>query len=233
LSTELSGGLVLNRVPPVRAPVAGISDCYPIRRVYCVGRNYAAHVREMGGNEREPPFFFQKPSDSVVLDRSTVAYPAATRDFQHEVELVLAIGRAASHIAPGQAREYVYGCAVGIDLTRRDLQIAARNSGRPWEAGKSFDASAPLGVIKPLVERALPSRGAILLAVNGAVRQRGDLSEMIWSPDEIVSQLSDLYRLEPGDLVYTGTPSGVGALQRGDSVRGEIEGVGSVEIDVV
>jgi fumarylpyruvate hydrolase len=217
----------------VRVPVVGTSACYPIRRVYCVGRNYAAHVREMGGNERESPFFFQKPSDSIVLDHSTVAYPAATKDFQHEVELVLAIGRSANHIAPGQAGQYVYGCAVGIDLTRRDLQIAARNSGRPWEAGKSFDASAPLGTIKPLVDPVLPSKGAISLSVNGDIRQRGDLAEMIWSPDEIISHLSDLYRLEPGDLIYTGTPSGVGALQRGDRVRGDIEGVGSVDISVV
>lgn len=219
--------------PRVVAPIAGRTEVFPVRRVYCVGRNYAAHAREMGADAREPPFFFQKPADAIVASGSTIPYPCATRNLHHEVELVLAIGRAGSDIASGDARAHVFGVAVGIDLTRRDLQNAAKESGKPWEAGKSFDDSAPLGTIRELARaEPLPSAGRISLAVNGAVRQEGDLTDMIWTCEEIVVQLSRLFRLEAGDLIYTGTPAGVGPIQRGDLVEGQVEGVGVVMLRV-
>ncbi len=215
---------VLPAPPVVSLPVAGDSRRFPVRRIYCVGRNYAAHVREMGGDEREPPFFFQKPTDSVVESGATIALPSCTADFQHEVELVLAIGRGGADIAVDQARDHVWGLAVGIDLTRRDLQVAARKTGRPWESGKSFDRSAAITGITPLTGD-LPSEGRIELHVNGQQRQTGDLSELIWSCAEIVSELSRLYRLEPGDLVYTGTPAGVGPLVSGDKLSASVQGL--------
>lgn len=213
-------------------PVKGSSRHVPVRRIYCVGRNYAEHIREMGGDEREPPFFFQKPTDSVVLEGAKVPYPSCTNDFQHEVELVLCIGKEGSTIAVERAAAYVFGVGVGIDLTRRDVQVQARKSGRPWEIGKAFDNSAPCSAITPLTTGKLPSSGRIELRVNGETRQQGDLAQMIWSCAEVVSKLSEQYRLLPGDLIYTGTPAGVGPLQRGDVVTASVEGVDTLEIRI-
>jgi fumarylpyruvate hydrolase len=214
-------------------PVERSGQVFAVRRIYCVGRNYRAHVREMKGDEREPPFFFQKPTDSIVLDGAEITYPPETKDFQHEVELVVAIGRAGSSIAEADVIHHVFGFAVGIDLTRRDLQFQARDRGRPWEVGKSFDASAPISAIKRLdVSSGIPASGRIALSVNGSVRQTGDLSEMIWSSAEIISNLSRLFRLEAGDLIYTGTPAGVGPLVPGDQIECAIEGVGKLSVKV-
>lgn len=218
--------------PPARVsvPVARQSAMFPVRRVYCVGRNYAAHAREMGSDAREAPFFFQKPADAIVPSGSTIAYPRATANLHHEVELVLAIGRGGADIVPAVARAHIHGLAVGIDLTRRDLQNAAKDAGKPWEAGKAFDASAPLGAIHALGSAPLPQSGRIRLSVNGEPRQDGDLADMIWSPAEIVCQLSRLFRLEPGDLIFTGTPAGVGPLVPGDKVEGRVDGLDPVTI---
>ena len=220
--------------PPavVSLPIQGSDLRFPVRRIYCVGRNYADHVREMGGDVREPPFFFQKPTDSIVESQSDLPYPCFTADFQHEVELVLAIGRGGARINREDAAQYVFATAVGIDLTRRDVQIGARKSGRPWEVGKSFDRSAACSALRPLLGK-LPERGLIVLDVNRERRQTGDLSQMIWTCDEIVAQLSVQYRLEPGDLIYTGTPAGVGPMHPGDQVTACIDGVGEIALRVM
>jgi fumarylpyruvate hydrolase len=218
--------------PPQAAwiPVKG-GGAFPVRRIYCVGRNYADHIREMGGDEREMPFFFQKPADAIVADGAAVPYPPITEDFQYEVELVLAVGKEGVDIAREDAASHVFGVAVGIDLTRRDVQVAARKTGRPWEIGKSFDHSAPCGEIIPL-QGPLPRAGRIELHVNGDRKQHGDIAQMIWASDEIVSQLSQQYRLMPGDLIYTGTPAGVGAVVPGDEVRALADGVGELRIRI-
>lgn len=205
--------------PRVVAPVAGTDTLFPVRRIYCVGRNYKAHIREMGGDERESPFFFQKPADAIVVSGSSIPYPPATADLQHEIELVVALGSGG-----------VFGVAVGIDLTRRDLQMAARNAGRPWEAGKGFDRSAPISAIRPTHEP--PKRGRIQLSVNGAIRQDSDLSEMIWNVEEVMTHLSGSFSLSPGDLIFTGTPSGVGTVIPGDVIDAAIEGVGELTISI-
>jgi fumarylpyruvate hydrolase len=222
---------VFEAAPPVGVPVAGTEKRFPVRRIYCVGRNYLEHIREMGQDERAPPFFFQKPTDSIVLSGSTIAYPVATSDFQFEIELVLAIGKGGANIAVEAAGDHVFGLAVGIDLTRRDLQLKARETGRPWEPGKSFDESAPIGTIAPLTAE-LPTQGAINLSVNGEQRQSGDLEQLIWNCAEIVSQLSRQYRLEPGDLIYTGTPAGVGPVVKGDRILGCVAGLPDLEIAI-
>lgn len=221
--------------PPaaVGVPVFGIDALFPVRRIYCVGRNYTEHVREMGGDERHPPFFFQKPRDAIVLDGAEVPYPTLTSDFHHEVELVLAIGQAGSEIAPVNAASHIFGLAVGIDLTRRDAQFEARNAGRPWEIGKAFDNSAPIGQLHPISGAELAASRQISLTVNGTVRQDSDVSQMIWSPVEIVSRLSCQYHLEPGDLIYTGTPAGVGPLAPGDAVEASISGLTPLRITIV
>lgn len=220
--------------PPARmtVPVTGSDGLFPVRRIYCVGRNYAAHIREMGGDEREPPFFFQKPTDAIVNNGSKVPYPTLTEDFQFEIELVLAIGTGGSAIARERAADHVFGTAVGIDLTRRDVQVNARKTGRPWEVGKSFDHSAPISTIVPLLGSALPTEGAISLSVNGAVKQLADIAELIWDCSEIVAVLSTHYRLEPGDLIYTGTPSGVGPILPGDQLVGRIAGLPDLVISI-
>ncbi len=209
--------------PPaqVSVPVAGSALSFPVRRVYCVGRNYAEHVREMGGEVgRDPPFFFAKPADAIVLD-GRFPYPPASSDVHHEIELVVALGTGAA----------IFGYAVGLDMTRRDLQAAAKKLGRPWETAKGFDHSAPMSAILPSTE--VISRGAITLDVNGKRRQTGDLSEMIWSVDEIIAELGQLFELKAGDLIFTGTPSGVGPVARGDRLHGGISGVGTLDIEVV
>ncbi len=216
----------------VGVEVAGMDSLFPVRRVYCVGRNYAAHVREMGGDERQPPFFFQKPADAILQNDSGVPYPPFTNDLQYEIELVLAIGKGGGDIALEDAAGHVFGIAVGIDLTRRDVQVAARKAGRPWEIGKAFDHSAPISAIHPLASNELPTAGVISLSVNGDVKQSGNLAEMIWNCTEVISQLSEQYRLEPGDLIYTGTPAGVGPVVPGDRIEGMVEGVDRITVTI-
>jgi fumarylpyruvate hydrolase len=213
-------------------PVEGTADRFPVRRIWCVGRNYADHAREMGSDpDKEPPFFFAKPADAVVEDGATIPYPPRTANLHHEVELVVAIGRGGRDIAAGEAPGHVFGYAVGVDLTRRDLQNEAKKTGRPWEMGKGFDRSAPCGALRP-AEGVEPGQGAIRLEVNGETRQSGDLADMIWSVAEVIANLSSYVELAPGDLVYTGTPEGVGRLEPGDRIEAEIEGVGRLAFTI-
>ena len=212
--------------------VAGSDLRFPVHHVYCVGRNYAAHAREMGKDpDREPPFFFSKPADAVVPG-GVVHYPPATADLHHEIELVVALGEGGRDIPEDRALNHVYGYAVGIDLTRRDLQGEAKKLGRPWDTGKGFEASAPCTPIHPVAETGHPESGRIWLEVGGARRQDGDLAEMIWTVPEMISLLSGLFLLKPGDLIFTGTPAGVAALQRGDRVSGGVEGLDQIEITI-
>jgi fumarylpyruvate hydrolase len=224
--------LVFPAAPAPVLPVKGTSALFPVRRILCVGRNYAAHRREMGGDDREPPFFFAKPADAVVSSGGDVAYPSITTNLHHEIELVAALKAGGSDIAPAEALPLIFGYAAGVDLTRRDLQNAAKDKGQPWTASKGFDQSAPIGPIRPAGDAGLP-QGRIALSVNGQVRQEARLSDMIWNVAEVIAQASRLWRLAPGDLIFTGTPEGVGPLVRGDQVEGEIEGVGGVRFSVV
>jgi fumarylpyruvate hydrolase len=210
--------------------VSGRDERLPVRRIFCVGRNYAAHAREMGANpDREPPFFFTKPADAVVDSGETIPYPPMTENLHHEAELVAVIGKAGANIAPSESLAHVWGYAVGNDLTRRDLQLAAREKGRPWDWGKAFDRSAVIGPVHPVETVGHPDKGSIRLTVNGDVRQDADLSELIWSVPEVVSILSKSVALQPGDLVMTGTPAGVGPLVEGDECVISIAGLGSIE----
>lgn len=202
-----------------------------VRRILCVGRNYAAHRREMGGDDRDPPFFFSKPADAVVASGSDIPYPSATADLHHEVELVTALGAGGVDVPVERALELVFGYAVGVDLTRRDLQAQARAKGQPWDAAKGFDNSGPVGAIRPA--SGPQPLGRIRLTVGGEVRQDALVADMIWSVAEIIAQASRLWRLEPGDLIFTGTPEGVGPLARGDDVRCEIEDVGALQFRIV
>jgi fumarylpyruvate hydrolase len=211
----------------VVVPVQG-GGFFPVRRVYCVGRNYAEHAREMGHDTREPPFFFDKPADALVIEGGSIAYPPQTADFQHEIELVVAIGQDGTAINEHVALDHVYGYAAGLDMTRRALQAEAKKGGRPWTMAKGFDQSAPIGAIAPASRIGHPDRGAITLSVNGAERQRGDLADQIWSVPETIAFLSRLVILRAGDLIMTGTPAGVGAVRRRDVLEGAIEGVGTV-----
>ncbi len=209
-------------------PVRG-GGRFPVRRIYCVGRNYAEHAREMGSDpDREPPFFFSKPADTVVSG-GVVPYPPATGELHHEVELVIAIGKAGREIPADTALEYAYGYAVGVDLTRRDLQAAAKKKGRPWDMAKGFDRSAPLSKIVPAALIGHPADGAIRLSVNNDVKQSGDLRQMIWNTAEVIAELSRYVGLAAGDLIFSGTPSGVGPLQPGDTVRASVFGVADLE----
>ena len=222
-------GYVFPPHDPVTLPVAGSDDRLPVRRILCVGRTYAAHAREMGKDpDRDPPFFFSKPADAVVMDGETVAYPAETGNFHYEAELVVAIGKEGRNITLEDSLDHVWGYAVGNDLTRRDLQLAAREQGRPWDMGKSFDRSAPIGPVHPASVVGHPDSGAIKLTVNGEVKQEADLSELIWSVPEIVSILPRFIDLKPGDLIMTGTPAGVGAMLPGDVCVVSIDGLGEI-----
>jgi fumarylpyruvate hydrolase len=212
---------------PVLIPVRD-GTFLPVRRIFCVGRNYAEHIREMGNDERDPPFFFTKPADAVVINDAHIAYPGMTTDFQHEIELVVAIGEGGRDIAESDALAHVFGYAAGLDMTRRDLQAVAKKAGRPWDMAKGFDQSAPVGTIVRASEVGHPAKGAITLSVNGAERQRGDLGDQIWSVPETIAYLSRFVALAPGDLIMTGTPAGVGAVMAGDVLEGQIEGVGAV-----
>ena len=215
---------------PASVPVEGEAAVFPVRRILCVGRNYAAHRREMGGDDRDPPFFFAKPADAVVLPGDPVPYPPRTSNLHHEIELVVALKGGGRDIAVDQALDLVYGYAVGVDLTRRDLQNAAKDKGHPWDAAKGFDASAPISAIRKW--EGPPPQGRIAISVNGDLRQEGRVSDMIWNVAEIIAEASKLWTLAPGDLIYTGTPEGVGPLLPGDVVTGEIEGVGELNFTV-
>jgi fumarylpyruvate hydrolase len=208
--------------------VRGLSARFPVRRIYCIGRNYLAHIREMGeADERDPPLFFQKPSDSIVEEGAPVPYPSSTSDYQYEAELVVAIGKAGEDIDANDASQFIFGYAVGLEMTRRDLQRAAARAGHPWENGKSFDHSSPCSAIVPANVSGHPQQGTLLLSVNGIQKQKTDLSQLIWSVPEIIANLSRLYRLMPGDLIYTGTPDGVGPVVPGDTLAASIEGIGT------
>jgi fumarylpyruvate hydrolase len=218
---------------PVTLPIVDGTGMFPVRRIYLVGRNYLEHVREMneGADERDPPFFFQKPRDAIVPDAATVPYPSATQSLHYELELVAALGVGGRNIATARALDHVFGYGIGIDLTRRDLQTIAKDKGWPWEMGKSFDHSAPCGPIYPAEDVGHADR-VISLKVNGAVRQNSTTAKMTWSVAEIISKLSEQYELAPGDIVYTGTPEGVGAVVPGDRLEGEIEGLGTLTISI-
>lgn len=208
--------------------ISGSADRFPVRRIYCVGQNYADHAREMGADpERQNPFFFMKPADAVVPTGSTLAYPLRTNNLHHEVELVIALGRGGRNVGVDEAEALIFGHAVGIDLTRRDLQAEAKKAGRPWDLSKGFDHSAPIGALVPT---APPRAGQISLSVGGELRQRSDLALMIWNVHEIIAELSTYVDLAPGDLIFTGTPAGVGPIQPGETVRGELDGVPAIEI---
>jgi fumarylpyruvate hydrolase len=217
---------------PPRQPsvaIAGSAQRFPVRRIFCVGRNYAAHARELGNDERDPPFFFTKPADAVVDSGVTIPYPALTQNLHHEIELVAAIGRGGLRIARDAALDHVWGYGVGVDLTRRDLQDVAKKAARPWDWAKGFDQSAPCGALAPAAATGHPQKGRIWLAVNGEVKQHGDLAELIWPIADIVAICSEAVELQPGDLIFTGTPAGVGAVVAGDRVSGGVDGIGTVE----
>ncbi len=223
---------VFEPAAPVALPVRG-GGTFPVRRVYCVGRNYADHAVEMGHDpDREPPFFFQKNPDDLVTD-GIFPYPDRSSDVHHEVELVVCLGKGGKDIAVGDALSRVYGYAVGLDMTRRDLQGEAKKLGRPWEIGKAFEKSAPVSPVVPASQIGHPQAAAIRLAVNGTVRQAGDIAQMIWKVPEAIACLSGLFRLAPGDLIFTGTPAGVGPVARGDRLEAYVEGVGDLDVTVV
>ena len=227
-------GYVISPPDVASLPVQGTDARFPVRRIYCVGRNYLAHVREMneGADERDPPFFFQKPADSIVHSGGCAPYPTLTRSLHHEVELVVAISKGGAFIPKDQALAHVFGYGVGIDLTRRDLQTVAKDKGWPWEMGKSFDHSAPLGALAPASDVGHDESRKISLTVNGETRQSSTIAHMTWSVPEIISKLSEHYRLEPGDIIMTGTPEGVGALQIGDVLAAEVSGLPPLTITI-
>lgn len=220
--------------PAVSAvPILGSTQLFPVRRIFCVGRNYAEHAIEMGSDPtREPPFYFAKPADALVTGGADMPYPPASKSLHHEMELVVAIGTGGAGISVADALAHVWGYCAGLDMTRRDLQNEAKKTGRPWDMGKGFDASAPMGALVPAAG-VDPGRGRIELRVNGKVTQSSDLSKLIWSVPEVISNLSHLVRLAPGDLIMTGTPEGVAAVVRGDVLEGFVEGVGEVRTRIV
>jgi len=220
----------------VSLPVSGSADRFPVRRVFCVGRNYEAHAKEMGFTGREPPFFFLKPAEAVVPvpagSVGEIVYPSLTKDLHHEIELVVAIGTGGRDIAVADAASHIYGYAVGLDMTRRDLQGEMKKQGRPWCIGKAFEQSAPIGPVTPIAQCGEITKGAISLTVNGAARQASDVSMLIWSVNEVIAHLSTAWVLAPGDLIMTGTPEGVAAVVRGDRMHGEIAGLGALDVVV-
>jgi len=216
----------------IHAPVLGRAETFPIRRIYCVGRNYAAHAREMGADLREPPCFFVKDADAYAPSGGVVPYPPATSDYHYETELVVAIGAEGFDVAPEAANRLIFGYAVGLDMTRRDLQSAAKKAGLPWDTGKNFPGAAPLGAITPSAEAGAIAVADITLQVNGAVRQHSVIADMIWSVPEIIAHLSKLYVLKPGDLIFTGTPEGVGPVQPGDQLVARVSGLSELEVRI-
>ncbi|WP_373753844.1 fumarylacetoacetate hydrolase family protein [Neisseria weixii] len=228
---------VFEPVKTAALPVAGSSDKYSVRRVYCVGRNYAEHAREMGSDpDREPPFFFCKPNDcqSIVPVAANeivdLPYPGLTSNYHYEVELVVAIGRGGRNIRAEDAQAHIFGYAVGLDMTRRDLQAQMRETGRPWEIGKAFDFSAPIGELHRISETGVLSDAAIELSVNGEIKQSSNINHLTWSVAETIAKLSELFALQPGDLIFTGTPEGVGAVVKGDTIRAKVEGLTSITV---
>jgi fumarylpyruvate hydrolase len=218
--------------PQVTVPVDG-GDPFPVRRIYCVGRNYAAHAREMGHDpDREPPFFFMKPADAILQNRSTMPYPPMTKDLHHEIEMVVAIAEGGVDIGADKALNHVFGYGVGLDMTRRDVQGEAKKLGRPWDFGKGFDASAPCARLSPVPKVGHISKGAIWLKVNGEVRQKSDVDMLIWSVPECIAFVSKYMRLEPGDLIYSGTPEGVAAVKKGDKLVGHVDGLEDLEVTI-
>jgi fumarylpyruvate hydrolase len=227
---QAGDGYAIGAPPVTTVEVAGTDAVFPVARVYCVGRNYAEHSREMGHDpDREPPFFFMKPADAVVPP-GRLPFPGRTQELHHEVELVVALGEGGSDIPEERALDHVFGYAVGLDMTRRDLQAAAKEARRPWDMAKGFDQSAPTGPIRPAAEIGHPARGAVWLRINGQPRQEGDLAQQIWSVPETISYLSTLVTLRPGDLIMTGTPKGVGPVEPGDRLEGHIDGVGDLSV---
>lgn len=220
--------------PPSSLAIHGSEQRFPVRRIYCVGHNYTDHALEMGADPRkEPPFFFAKPADAIVTGGQAMHYPSRTQNLHHEIELVVALARGGSDIAVDNAWEHIFGFAVGLDMTRRDLQNKAKKTGRPWETGKAFDESAPVSELYTVSEIGRIDHGRIWLEVNGELRQQGDISQLIWSIPEIIAELSTLFRLQAGDLVFTGTPAGVAAVQRGDVLRGGVEGVTELRVEII
>lgn len=218
------------QVPAV--PIAGSGQLFPVHRIYCVGKNYADHIREMGSDpQRDPPCFFMKPADAVTT-KAQVPYPPGTKNYHYEIELVLAIGKAGRDILPSDALDYIFGYAIGFDMTRRDLQMASGGLGHPWDTGKGFDYSAPVSAIFPAADIGHISSGSLAMEVNGQLRQDGDISDQIWKNPEIVAALSRLFLLQPGDLIFTGTPAGVGAVLPGDKLVGSIDKLGSLAIEI-
>ncbi|KAF1022763.1 MAG: Fumarylpyruvate hydrolase [Paracidovorax wautersii] len=222
--------------PVVTVPVEGAAERFPVHRIYCVGRNYVEHAQEMGHSGREAPFFFLKPADALLVvqpgETATLPYPDQTEDFHHEIELVVALAKGGRNIAAADALSHVYGYAVGLDMTRRDLQAQAKKQGRPWCAAKGFEHSAPIGPIKPAASVPGVESAAIWLQVNGQERQRSTVSKLIWNIAETIEHLSRLWTLAPGDLIYTGTPAGVGAVSPGEQLYGGVDGVGTLSLTV-
>jgi fumarylpyruvate hydrolase len=227
-------GYVISPPPVPSLRVVGTDDEFPVRRIYCIGRNYAEHAIEMGHDpSKEPPFFFQKNPDNLLAEGQDFPYPPKTEDVHFEIELVVALKSGGTNIPVEKAMDHVFGYAVGLDMTRRDLQGEAKKLGRPWEIGKAFEHSAPCGPIVPAEKIGSLTKGAVTLEVNGQLKQKGDLNQMIWKIPEMISYLSDYFRLAPGDLIMSGTPAGVGAVERGDSLLGKVEGVGELKVKVV
>ncbi|PIF90649.1 fumarylpyruvate hydrolase [Acidovorax sp. 62] len=221
----------------ISVPVVGSGAQFPVHRIYCVGRNYEEHAKEMGFTGREPPFFFMKPADAIVYtapgETTPLPYPSLTANLHHEIELVVAIGKGGKNIAAADALQHIYGYAVGLDMTRRDLQNDMKKQGRPWCIGKGFDHSAPIGPITPAAQAGDVGRAAIWLQVNGADRQRSTVAQLIWNIAETIEHLSTAWELQPGDLIYTGTPEGVGAVVTGDVLEGGVDGLGSIRLKLV
>ncbi len=227
---------VVSPAPQVSVPVVGTTDRFPVRRVYCVGRNYEEHAKEMGFTGREPPFFFFKPADAVVPvnagETGNMAYPSLTKNLHHEIELVVAISKGGKNIKAADALNHVYGYAVGLDMTRRDLQNEMKKQGRPWEIGKSFEESAPIGPITPAAQAGDIANAAIWVQVNGQDRQRSNVSKLIWNIGEFIEYMSAAWELQPGDLIYSGTPEGVAAVVVGDTLVGGIDGLETLQVTV-
>ncbi len=229
----MSHKFIFPPAPIPSAPIVGRTEFFPIRRIFCVGRNYGGHVREMGGDpQKDPPIFFTKPADAFCPNGSTIAYPLATHDLHHEVELVVALDKPLCQANLQQAKNAIFGLAVGADLTRRDIQAKAKKKGQPWDCGKAFDQSAPMGAIQPIDEYPDHLNGSISLYVDDQRRQHGDVSQMIWDVPQIIMHLSNLFQLQAGDLIFTGTPDGVGPLYPGDRVRACIAGLEPLEFQI-
>ena len=215
-------------------PVTGDIRRFAVNRIFCVGRNYADHAREMGHDpDREPPFFFMKPASAILADGRDMTYPSLSNDLHHEVELVVAIAKGGVNIPSQNALEHIYGYGVGLDMTRRDLQGEAKKMGRPWDTGKAFDQSAPCGAITPVVQWGHPDKGSVTLLVNGEIRQEGDLNQLIWNVPDVIASLSSLFTLEPGDLIFTGTPAGVGPVKIGDVLEAKIDGLPTLNTKII